>query len=46
MQQLLNGGLVGIIPSTVWWWWLAGALTHLGINCTVEGDARAMPSCE
>eukprot|EP00775_Hariotina_reticulata_P007197 gene7197-7411_t len=25
---------------------IRGALTHLGINCTVEGDARAMPSCE
>jgi hypothetical protein len=24
----------------------AGALTHLGISCTVEGDARGLPSCE
>lgn len=23
-----------------------GALTHLGISCTVEGDARSLPSCE
>jgi hypothetical protein len=25
---------------------LPGALTHLGLNCTVEGDARSLPSCE
>ncbi|KAF8063037.1 trappc6b [Scenedesmus sp. PABB004] len=24
---------------------IRGALTHLGINCTVEADARALPSC-
>lgn len=23
-----------------------GALTHLGVNCTVEADAKALPSCE
>jgi hypothetical protein len=25
---------------------LAGALTHLGISCTVEADAHGLPSCE
>jgi hypothetical protein len=25
---------------------LPGALTHLGLSCTVEGDARAWPGCE
>ncbi|GBF87775.1 trafficking particle complex subunit 6B [Raphidocelis subcapitata] len=24
---------------------IRGALTHLGVNCTVEADARALPSC-
>lgn len=24
---------------------IRGALTHLGLNCTVEGDARSLPSC-
>lgn len=24
---------------------IRGALTHLGISCTVEGDARGLPSC-
>eukprot|EP00878_Enallax_costatus_P009183 GHUV01009600.1.p1 GENE.GHUV01009600.1~~GHUV01009600.1.p1 ORF type:complete len:194 (+),score=50.70 GHUV01009600.1:238-819(+) len=24
---------------------IRGALTHLGISCTVEGDARSLPSC-
>lgn len=27
-------------------WCIAGALTHLGVNCTVEADAKALPSCE
>ncbi|KIZ02500.1 Trafficking protein particle complex subunit 6B [Monoraphidium neglectum] len=24
---------------------IRGALTHLGVNCTVEADAKALPSC-